>query len=149
MLPGGNGRDNVIIVVSCISDLQRSSGCGLSGGADVAYGPAASPLPKYDDGGLLAAPLLVTARLTKVVERRRLADISSPHIRGLWRQGSRSGGVLGGTGEIPTASPLPPKKEFVDNRSTMGSDIPPSSDSDDDGSEYCVGGAPSRGGRPR
>ena len=87
MLPGGKGRDNFIIVVACISDLHNSSSCGLSGVANAASGTAASLLPISDDRGILAAPLLVTACLIKVVDHHHLSDVTSPHTRGLWREG--------------------------------------------------------------
>ena len=125
MLPGENGRDNVIIGFACISDLHSKSVWGLRDSASAASGPSTSPLPRYNDGGILASPLLMTVCLVKVVEHFRLAYFSSPNTWGLCREGIRSNRSLGGTGEILTASQLPTTSELVDNISTMGSGIPP------------------------
>ena len=111
MLPGGNGRDDVIILVDHISEIHSSSGCRIIGSADAASfssGPDPIPLTRFDDGGLLYAPLLVTAHLVEVVEHRHIVDIILPHIWGLWREGSISDGFIGGNGESSTASMYPP-----------------------------------------
>ena len=108
MLPGINGRENFIAVVAHISDLHSSSIWGISGSADAASGPAVRPIPGYKYGGILAAPLLMITRIIKAVEHCRLEDITFPHTQGLCREGNSSGRVLGGTGEILTASPSPP-----------------------------------------
>ena len=139
MLPGGNGQDDVIIIVACISDHHIRSIFWISDGDDTASIPAISPLPRYDDGGVLAESLLVTARLVKFMEHIPIEDVVPPHIWGLWREDSSGGGVLGGTRESSTTSPLPPTSEFFDNISTMGSDITPyspSSHSNNNGSKY-------------
>ena len=108
MLPGGNSRDDVIIVVANISDLHITSGCGLSGSADAASGPDSRPLPRYDYREIFAAPLLGMSRLVELIKHSRFADVTSTHIWGLWQEGIRSSGALGGTGENLTASPLTP-----------------------------------------
>ena len=151
MLSVRNGRDDVIIRFYRISDLHSNSICGLSDSADVDSGPSISPIPSYNNVGLLASPLFMTARLVKVVDHLHLAYFASPNTRGGWIYGSSSNGILVGTGKTLTASPLPPTSELVDSRSTMGSGIlpsPPSSHYDDDSSNYCVGGTPYRGDRP-
>ena len=51
-----------------ISDLHITSDCGHSGSADAASGPDSRPLPRYDDRGLFAAPLLGMSRLVELIK---------------------------------------------------------------------------------
>ena len=55
----------------------------------------------------------MTECLVEVVEHLCLADVALPHIRGFWREGSRSEKVIGGTGESSTASLLPPPSSYM------------------------------------
>ena len=116
MFPGKNGCDDVIIVFDCIRDLHSSSGRRLSGGADVASLPAAIPLTRNSDRGILAAPLLMTACLVEVVEHFRLVDVASTHTWGFWRESRNIGRVLGETWDSLTASLLTHTSEVFDNR---------------------------------
>ena len=75
MLPVRNGTDDVIIVLAHIIELYSSSTYRRIDSDDPASGTSTIYLPRYKDVGLLAAPLLMMARLFKVVKH--------PHIQGL------------------------------------------------------------------
>ena len=115
-MTGVNGSDDVIIVVACISDLHIIYVYGLRGGADAEFEPSTIPLPRYDNVRLLSATLLVTVCLIEVVEYHHLEDAALSQIKGLWKEGIISSGVLVGTEESSASSLLSPRSDFVDNR---------------------------------
>ena len=57
-----------IIFVPSISDLHSSFRCRLSGSSNAASGIYTLPLARYDNRGILASPLILTACLVKVVK---------------------------------------------------------------------------------